>query len=243
MKLSVIISCYNFENYIQQAILSVLAQRTNFEFEILVRDDNSTDKSYENILPLSGYIKLLDSTKNLGPYGNIKTLIDNCQGEYIAYLDGDDYWTEINKLQKQVDYMEQNKDCSMTFTGFWQHDQDGFTPPIQIGWLSIPSMYENQKLKIENLVQTNPGTFGRVFRNIPGLFKDWMSQIRFLDWVTNYELSKYGRVKYLDFPGGVYRADGNGLLSSMKQEKINEEMSEMREIIKADYIEWKNKTQ
>lgn len=247
MKLSVIIPCYNFENYIEQAILSALSQKTDFQFEILVRDDNSTDSSYDNIIRYtdvmsSGIVSILDSTENFGGHQNIKTLIDNCKGEYIAYLDGDDYWTNINKLQKQVDYMDANPDCVMTFTGYWMKENGKYFPESSEYWLSLPNNYENEEVTTEQLLKTNSGTFGRVFRNINGIYKDWMLGSKFLDWLMNYELSKYGKIKYLDFPSGVYRAHGKGVSTSLSHSQIVEEIDITKQLILDDYTNWiKNK--
>ena len=238
MKLSVIIPCYNFENYIEQGILSALAQRTNFEFEVLVRDDKSTDNSYKHIERYSEFVRLLDSSENLGAARNIKTLIDNCRGEYIAYLDGDDYWADIYKLQKQVDYMDANPDCIMTFTGHWTKGEEvegGYIPPEPYLWLCIPSIYENDEVKTHHLLDRNPATFGRVFRNINGLIKDWMLDIVYFDWVTNYELSKLGRIQYLNIGAGIYRVHKNGVFSLSDEETKNRLTFETSEIIKKDY--------
>lgn len=152
MKLSVIIPCYNFEDYIEQAILSVMSQKTKFDFEILVRDDKSNDRSYENIERYSQSVRILESNDNLGATKNIKTLIDNCKGEYIAYLDGDDYWIDPYKLQKQVDYMEQNLDCVMTFTGYWEKTKSGYIPSSPYQWLCIPSDYEENEVITEKTI-------------------------------------------------------------------------------------------
>ena len=108
MKVSVIIPCYNFEDYIEQSILSAVSQKTNFEFEILVRDDMSSDNSQvciERVATFNPNVKYFKPEENWG-FKNIKFLIEQCKGEYIAWLDGDDYWTDIHKLQKQVDFLD-----------------------------------------------------------------------------------------------------------------------------------------
>jgi glycosyltransferase involved in cell wall biosynthesis len=94
MKLSVIILCYNFEKYIEQCLLSVLSQKTEFDFEILIRDDFSSDKSSSIIKRIAFWnpnIKFIEGTENIGFAKSYKQLLDLSQGEYIAYTDGDDY--------------------------------------------------------------------------------------------------------------------------------------------------------
>ena len=99
MKLSVIIVSYKFKDYIKQSIESVLNQQTNFDFELLIRDDFSNDGTEEVIvekLKLNTNNKVTIrhflSTENWGVFNNIKFLLENCKGEYVSYLDGDDFF-------------------------------------------------------------------------------------------------------------------------------------------------------
>ena len=124
MMLSVRVQCYNHGKYIQQALESIIMQQTNFPFEVVIGDDFSTDDSLAIIdaviakntnvqirfhvldRPVGGtYWK---DRQKLGRLHNFANIIDNCQGKYIALLDGDDYWTDPLKLQKQVDFLENN---------------------------------------------------------------------------------------------------------------------------------------
>jgi glycosyltransferase involved in cell wall biosynthesis len=120
MKVSVIVPAYKFVNYLEQSLLSTLWQKTNFEFEVLVRDDFSQDGSEEIIERLSTFypnLKHFRATENLGFHKNIPFLLSQSKGEYIAYLDGDDYFFNEYKLQKQVDFLDSNPDYSMHCTG------------------------------------------------------------------------------------------------------------------------------
>lgn len=238
IKLSVIIPCYNFEDYIENAILSALSQKTSFEFEILISDDKSTDNTAKIIERFSDSIRIMNFSQNLGAAKNIKKLIENCNGEYIAYLDGDDYWTDINKLQKQIEYMDSNMDCVMTFTGYWMKEGNEYQPDDSRMWMCLPNYYENGEVTTEQLVNINPGTFGRVFRNIDGLIKDWMLDTNFFDWVTNYELSKYGKLKYINFPSGVYRIHNRGTSRSLGSEETDRDVKNLKLLINSDYQNW-----
>jgi len=110
--LTVCIITYNHERFISQAIESVLMQNVNFKFEILIADDCSTDgtrailKTYQQEYP--NQIKLILQEKNVGPSKNWLDLVTSPQSKYIAYFEGDDFWTDPNKLQKQVDFLEAN---------------------------------------------------------------------------------------------------------------------------------------
>lgn len=122
-ELMVSICCitYNHEKYIAEAIESFLMQKTSFKFEILIHDDASTDdtakiiKKYEEKYP--DIIKPIYQTENQYSQGKkvSSNNYDRAKGKYIALCEGDDYWTDPYKLQKQVDYMEKNKDCGGCF--------------------------------------------------------------------------------------------------------------------------------
>lgn len=112
---------YNHEKYIADAIESFLMQKTKFKYEILIHDDASGDntgniiREYEKKYP--DIIKLIIQTDNQYSKG-VEVLCLNlrkAKGKYVAICEGDDYWTDPYKLQKQVDYMENNPECSMCF--------------------------------------------------------------------------------------------------------------------------------
>lgn len=108
--LSVIIVSYNQENYIGEAIESVLKQKTNYKYEIILADDYSSDNTFkiqeEYAKKYPKIIKLLKREKNLGTTQNELDASLHSSGKYITKLDGDDYWIDENKIQKQVDFLE-----------------------------------------------------------------------------------------------------------------------------------------
>ena len=113
---------YNHEKYIRDALESFLNQKTNFDFEILIHDDASTDKTseiiqeYEKKYP--NIIKPIYQIENQYSKGisiNDTFNFSRAGGKYIALCEGDDYWLDSNKLQKQVDYMGKNHECTLCF--------------------------------------------------------------------------------------------------------------------------------
>ncbi len=104
---SVAMLAYNHEPYLAQAIGSVLAQRVDFPVEIVVGEDCSTDETRAALLRLAaehpGRIRPLLHDSNLGMHGNTEAVLDACRGELVAFLEGDDYWTDPEKLALQVD--------------------------------------------------------------------------------------------------------------------------------------------
>ncbi len=119
IKVTIVISTFNHEKFLSAAIESVLSQKVDFNIQIVITDDGSTDqtqtiiKQFENRYPNT--IVFLKSKKNKGINNNIFKTQDNLKGEYIAVLDGDDYWTNELKLQKQVDFLDSNKEYNGVF--------------------------------------------------------------------------------------------------------------------------------
>ncbi len=116
---SIVCITYNHEQFIADAIDGFLMQKTNFDFEILIHDDASTDKTADIIkkyeLKFPNIIKPIYQKENQYSKG-IKVVDLNwkrAKGKYIALCEGDDYWSDPFKLQKQVDYMENNSDCTL----------------------------------------------------------------------------------------------------------------------------------
>ncbi|MFT4032209.1 MAG: glycosyltransferase [Siphonobacter sp.] len=118
-KLSVFCITYNHGPFIAQAIESFLGQKTTFEFEIVIGDDASKDdtrailQEYQKRYP--DKIRVLLFEKNRGAIYNFVDVYHECKGEYLAICEGDDYWLDPLKLQKQVDFMESHTDYSMCF--------------------------------------------------------------------------------------------------------------------------------
>ena len=117
-KVSIVVAAYNEERYIGHTLESILSQKVDFDYEILVGDDCSNDKTadvirkyakkYSNINPIIREM-------NMGMTENSMDLIARAQGEYLALIEGDDYWIDEHKLQKQVDFLDSNSDYLACF--------------------------------------------------------------------------------------------------------------------------------
>ena len=118
-KVSVVVATYNQEKYIGHTLESIVSQKVNFEYEVLVGDDCSTDgnaviiKEYAEKYP--DIIIPILREKNLGMGGNVADLTMRVTGEYVAFIEGDDYWIDENKLQKQVDFLDSHPDYVACF--------------------------------------------------------------------------------------------------------------------------------
>lgn len=145
VKVSVICLVYNHEKFLRRCLDGFVNQKVNFTFEVLIHDDASTDSSkdiiieyyekYPNILnPI--FEKENQYSKHISISNNI--LLPKAQGKYIAFCEGDDYWCDDTKLQKQFDYMEEHPECSMCTHNTIIHDLSGKSEDKKINnWSDI----------------------------------------------------------------------------------------------------------
>lgn len=120
--ISVFLMTYNHEKFIEQALKGILMQKTNFDFDIVVGEDCSTDNTRKILLEYAdkypGKFKLLLHERNIGAMANQIAVFSACKGRYIALCEGDDCWIDPSKLQKQVDFLENNTDCGLVHTDY-----------------------------------------------------------------------------------------------------------------------------
>ncbi len=119
---TVMMLVYNQEDYIHQAIEGVVNQQTNFPVEIIIGEDCSTDRSREIALAYQkkypDKIRVVYSDKNLGVFDNGNRCFQKARGEFFAWCEGDDYWHNPRKLQKQVDFLRENPGCGMVHSEY-----------------------------------------------------------------------------------------------------------------------------
>lgn len=112
--ISILMLTYNHEEYIAQALESILMQKVNFKYEIIIGDDCSTDNTQEILIRYKekhpDTIKLVLRQENIGATKNGYEIARMAIGKYISYLEGDDYWTHQDKLQKQVEFLEREQE-------------------------------------------------------------------------------------------------------------------------------------
>nr|WP_315149674.1 glycosyltransferase [uncultured Flavobacterium sp.] len=138
--ISIAMLAYNHEKFIGEAIESVLIQKTNYTYKIIIAEDFSTDSTREIVLEYQkkypDKIKLILQDKNVGASQNNVDLLTNLEGKYIAALEGDDYWTDPLKLQKQVDFLEANKGYSICWTKYHiKNESNDFWSLQEPGWV------------------------------------------------------------------------------------------------------------
>lgn len=209
---------YNHEAYIAQAIESVLMQDTSFPVELVIGEDCSTDgtraivKGYAERYP--GIIRALLHDRNVGMQANGLGVLAAARGGYIALLDGDDYWTDPAKLQRQVDFLDHSPDFSLCFhSADMQFHQDGELRHWQYPQQLTQNVFETRDLFCDNFIPTGSIVFRRYedFK-LPG----WFFGCRFHDFPLMLLLSIRGKFKYLDGVMSVYRVHGGGATTGLQ---------------------------
>lgn len=125
---SIIVCTYNQEQYIAQTLDSILMQQCNFEIEVLVGEDCGTDgtrKICEGYAQKYPQVRLLDRPHNLGKQRNFFDALCHARGKYVSMCDGDDYWQDMQMLQKEVDYLENHPECVIVYHDSIMVDEEG----------------------------------------------------------------------------------------------------------------------
>lgn len=203
--LSVCIITYNQVNFIRQAIASVLAQNVNCTWEIIVADDLSTDGTREIIIDFKrqfpDHIKLILQPKNVGPGKNWHMLVDAAAGKYISYLEGDDFWSDTNKLQIQVDFLEQHP-C---FVGCFHNTEERYEDEDLASFLycKYPSA---QPITFKDISYANLiPSCSMMYRNRLFEFPSWFYKLKMGDWPLHLLNAQHGDYWYIPKVMAVHR--------------------------------------
>lgn len=211
-KLSVCLITYNHEGFIRQTWEGILMQQCNFDFEIVVGLDKGTDRTEqilkECIEKSPRPVKLLSTEQNLGMVDNWMRTLFACEGEYVAILEGDDYWTDPTKLQKQVDLLDRHPDYAFAFHDVnVQYDNTAETQPL--AGVRNKSVFE-----LEDII-LNPWfipTCSVVYRNkfLPR-FPKWLASKKLIDIPVEMLLASQGAIGYIGERLATYRIHTGGV--------------------------------
>lgn len=228
---SVCIITYNHERYIRKCLEGVMMQQTSFSFEVIIGEDCSTDntraiiKEFEARYP--GIIKPVYHEKNVGAQRNAyEFCLPRLTGKYIAICEGDDYWTDPHKLQKQVDFLEQNNDFVLCFH-----------PVATIGEHNEVIKQEeiNAEMTVfdwKSMFQKHITTLSVVFRNCITAAHEDFYHAEYGDIFLFTVLSRYGKLAELGFMGGCYRKHAAGLYGGRKMADKYKGTIETRRVMK-----------
>lgn len=212
---SVVMITYGHEKYIRQAIEGVLMQQGDFDLELVIANDcspDNTDAVVQDVLshhPNAHWIRYVKHEKNIGMMPNFIFALQQATGKYIALCEGDDYWTDPYKLQKQVDFLEANPDYVLSFHKVKILKTNGELVDDFI--TKVPENYETQETlaRLGNYIHTPSVVFRNVIKEYP--FEFSLSPVG--DYFLYIMLSEHGKLKYLEEEMAVYRY-GVGVHSS-----------------------------
>ena len=219
MKVSACIITYNHENYIRECLEGAINQIIDYDYEIVISDDKSSDNTLQICLDYASkypnLIRILPSESNLGMIGNWIKSISNCKGEYIALCEGDDYWTDPLKLQKQVDFLDANEDYVACFTNAKiineiDNIQSVFVNGLNEGKVndSVIGISGGALYPTCSLLFRMSNFKAKLFLDIPELAGDDLLIL---------SLAQQGSVFFLNYETCVYRRQPSGVFSSISK--------------------------
>ena len=219
-KILVSIQClvYNHEPYLRQCLDGFVMQKTNFRFEAIVHDDASTDGSAKIIREYAekypDIIKPIYETENQYSKrdGSLTRIMNTaCRGKYIAICEGDDYWIDPLKLQKQVSILENNINVFMVYTGFKTVDEKGnlICRPLYTDFMKKSKSGDIFKMLLHgNFILTLTTCFRREV-----LLLAEKNNLK-LDYALFLQAAYMGDVKYIPEKSGCYRKNSKGAMST-----------------------------
>ena len=226
-KVSVLITTYNQEKLISQAVNSVLSQEVNFSYEIVIGEDASSDRTREIVVELgrqhSQKVRVLlrdpeeaDRDRHIGLAGKINylTTLRACRGEYIANLDGDDYFTSPHKLQRQINFLETHPECVICFHNVEAIYEDGSSGPEKLCPASQKEITGIEELLWGNFIPA----CSIMYRREPLVeIPDWFLTAKMGDWPLNILKAQHGKIGYIDEVMAAYRVHAGAIWSARKR--------------------------
>ena len=213
-KVSVYCITYNHGPFIAQALDSFLAQQTTFDVEIVVGDDASRDNTQAVLLDYQrrfpGKIKLLLNQTNRGAIHNFIDTYHACRGGYVATCEGDDYWTDPLKLQKQADFLDRHPDFSMCFHNADVRTDNNSEPPYLLNPPDQKAVTTLQDLIGEKETWFMATASILLRKTFLPVLPAWIAESKSGDIPLNILLAQRGPIGYLDDVMSVYRKHGGG---------------------------------
>ena len=220
--ITTMITTYNHQNYITEAIESAIKQTGHFIHEIIISDDGSTDDTPKIIAEYAEQyphlIRNISTGKNVGISANMKKCFETATGKYIAVLEGDDYWTDAQKLEKQMKFLEGNDDCSMVFSRVKVYNEDTKHAFLLDRHNNLPEKLTGKHfLKEMSLIVNFSCAMYRkdYLQDLPEvLYEGRLSEIALAMY-----LEKKGKIGFISTPLSVYRQNSGGVWSGSDKKK------------------------
>lgn len=234
-EISVYVQTYQHSAYVGDALDSVLAQELPGDLEIVVADDFSTDGTREILHAYRDrhpdLIRLVLPDRNLGPTEIFRRGAAELRGRYVAWLDGDDYWTDPRKLVRQRSALEEHPEWAGCFHDAIVRNVDGDAPDRTYvsggidGALDFAAMLHSNRVPSLSVMAR-----GEHVRSLP----DWVWKGLWSDWLAVLAIARHGAIGYLPEPMGVYRVHGGGVSSGLSREQQLEEDLRFFELLREE---------
>lgn len=213
---SVVLRTYDHGPFIAQAIESVLLQRTQFRFELIVAEDCSTDGTREIV---EGYaarnpelIRTVLPERNLGHGEILRRGLQAVRGRYVAYLDGDDYWTSCTKLARQVDFLDRNPECQSCF-----HDVSLIYDRMGLPSGAVSPRLGERRFGLRQILLACfvPAPSMVFRREVSDGLPAWAFESPWIDWLIHIHAALGGSIGYLPQTLAAYRVHSGGMFSGL----------------------------
>jgi glycosyltransferase involved in cell wall biosynthesis len=220
MKVSVCIVTYNHEAYIRETLDSVLMQDFDKPYEIIVGDDGSTDRTPEILQEYADHypdrFQLILHEENRGPRANVRSVRARLTGEYIAVLDGDDFWTDPDKLRTQVGFLDAHREFSASacqYRSVVAREEDLHGPPV--------SPEQPEVIDMETYLRgVWIGASGFVYRRsmVPSI-PEWVWELNCGDKGLQFLCVEQGPIRFFNRVMSAYRIHDGGMYSGINSER------------------------
>ena len=233
---SVCMITYNQAAYIRQAIESALAQQTSFDYEIVVGDDHSTDATPTILAELERThgprLRVLRRDANLGITRNLAETVRACRARYVALLEGDDYWTDPQKLQLQHDFLESYADHAIVFHRVEVRGENGALRRL------LPVRRVPKRTRLTDLLERGNfmSTASIMYRYQVHEFPEWFYALPIGDLPFNVMQAQHGDIGFIDRVMAVYREHPGGAFSGIGNAQRVEQVVKMYTALN-DYLE------
>ena len=219
---SVIMITYNHADYVKKAIEGVLMQKTTFKIDLIISNDASTDATNQVIeqsikdLPENVSVRYFNKTTNIGMMPNFLFVLQQATSPYIAQCDGDDYWTDELKLQKQFDFLEANSQYQICHHNVLEKRGLKYRKRNHKKMTDVST--DLKRLAAGNFVHSS----SIMIRNIVRIFPEYFSTAENGDYFLLLLTARHGKIKYLNEVMSVYRIHNTSSWSSMKKQQQRE---------------------
>lgn len=216
MKLSITLTTCNRQDLVPQAIESLLAQQVDFDYEVVVGEDFSSDRTLDVVLDYErrhpGVFRVFSHPRNLGLTRNFAAIYAECRGDYVATLDDDDFWLSSQKLQKQIDFLDEHGDCALCF-----HDSRHFLADRSRSdyFIELPrpaSRFELADLFPGPFIPTSSVVVRRAA--VPSL-PEWFTELRGHDWALHLLAAQWGWLGYIPEVWSATRIHDRGVWNGL----------------------------